>query len=138
MPRFTTPKPTDPEPEPQPAYATIQPAEKPDSETSLASEIGAVAHDLAEQIGEVFDGAGFVTSSPEESTEQDDDAPHPGTEACPHCGATEPTYAPHDGSNPFTAGARHCNACGGCWVWRGRAWVIREGHSVPTTDPVPS
>lgn len=54
----------------------------------------------------------------------------PAASPCPHCGG--PTI-PHDAppGAPKHA-ARHCDACGGCWVHRGDAWVTREGHPPPT------
>jgi predicted RNA-binding Zn-ribbon protein involved in translation (DUF1610 family) len=54
---------------------------------------------------------------------EDDAVEHP----CPHCGA-EMVKHPDGG---LKDGAWHCDACGGCWVHRGSAWFLREGHPPP-------
>jgi hypothetical protein len=48
---------------------------------------------------------------------------------CPHCGGP---LVKHD-SPPDSPkhGAWHCDACGGCWVHRGSAWFLRDGHPAP-------
>lgn len=48
--------------------------------------------------------------------------------ACPHCGAPMIDHGVSEGPK---ANAWHCNACGGCWVHRGSAWFLREGHPAP-------
>lgn len=60
------------------------------------------------------------------------DAAKDAAPACPHCGAP---LIDHKTDTGPKAGAWHCNQCGGCFVHRGSAWYVREGHGAPTGWP---
>lgn len=57
------------------------------------------------------------------------DAPAPGT-TCPHCGGP---MVDHGTVTGFKALARHCDTCGGCWLYSETAlrWYSRPGHPWP-------
>ena len=48
---------------------------------------------------------------------------------CPHCGAEMIDHDAPEGTPKHNAW--HCNACGGCFVHRGSAWFLLEGHVAP-------